>query len=154
MLADSKLDLHQEFAELNNANLEELRRRWQSMFGRAAPATLPRPLLLRLYAYRRQADVHGDLAPGTILLLERLARARTDDRVPLPAVVGSGARLRPGTVLVREHGGKNHHVMVVAHGYAWNGVTFPSLSLVAKAITGTKWNGPRFFGLRDKKRAP
>ena len=57
---------------------------------------------------------------------------------------------RPGTVLVREHGGVPHRVTVLGDGFSWNGRSFDSLSQVAFAITGTKWNGPRFFGLRDK----
>jgi hypothetical protein len=59
-------------------------------------------------------------------------------------------RLRPGTVLVREWEGGSHRVMVLAEGFAWNGTTYASLSQVARAITGTRWNGPRFFGLRDQ----
>jgi len=57
--------------------------------------------------------------------------------------------MRPGTVLVREWQGITHHVTVVAEGYLWNGQTHQSLSKIARAITGTKWNGPRFFGLRE-----
>ena len=56
----------------------------------------------------------------------------------------------PGTVLTREWNGRNHRVMLVAEGFAWGGRTYHSLSSIAFAITGTKWNGPRFFGLRDK----
>ena len=58
--------------------------------------------------------------------------------------------LRPGTVLGREWNGQMHRVAVLAGGFAWNGRTYPSLSKVAFAITGTRWNGPKFFGLRDK----
>ena len=57
--------------------------------------------------------------------------------------------LKPGTILAREHGGALHRVMVLDEGFAWNGSTYGSLSEAAHAITGTKWNGPRFFGLRD-----
>ena len=57
----------------------------------------------------------------------------------------------PGTVLVREHAGALHRVMVLDEGFSWNGRTYDSLSKVAFAITGTRWNGPRFFGLRDQK---
>jgi DUF2924 family protein len=60
------------------------------------------------------------------------------------------AELRPGTVLGREWKGHMQRVAVLADGFAWNGKTYPSLSNVAFAITGTRWNGPRFFGLRDK----
>jgi len=59
--------------------------------------------------------------------------------------------LTPGTVLVREWDRKSHRVMVLADGFAWNGQTYESLSKIAFAITGTRWNGPRFFGLRDKQ---
>ena len=59
--------------------------------------------------------------------------------------------LSPGTVLVREWDRQSQRVMVMADGFAWNGQTYDSLSKVAFAITGTKWNGPRFFGLRDKQ---
>ena len=62
--------------------------------------------------------------------------------------------LTPGTVLVREWDRKSHRVMVLADGFAWNGQTYESLSKIALAITGTRWNGPRFFGLRDKQVGP
>ena len=58
--------------------------------------------------------------------------------------------LRPGTLLTREWDGQVQRVMVLADGFSWNGKTYPSLSKVAFAITGSRWNGPRFFGLRDK----
>ena len=60
-------------------------------------------------------------------------------------------RLKPGSVIVREHDGVDHRVMVLDEGYAWNGKTFGSLSSVARAITGTNWNGQRFFGLKEKR---
>jgi hypothetical protein len=58
--------------------------------------------------------------------------------------------LKPGALLVREHAGVQHRVTVVEAGFAWNGATYKSLSEIARAITGTNWNGPRFFGLRDR----
>ena len=60
------------------------------------------------------------------------------------------ADVRPGTMLAREWNGRMQRVAVLADGFAWNGKTYPSLSKVAFAITGTRWNGPKFFGLRDK----
>ncbi len=62
--------------------------------------------------------------------------------------------LKAGTILTREWNGHPHRVMVVDSGFAWMGKTYDSLSKVAFAITGTKWNGPRFFGLRDKPSKP
>jgi hypothetical protein len=61
-------------------------------------------------------------------------------------------RIKPGTMLVREHGGVMHRVTVLAAGYAWNGETYPSLSRVAKAITGTSWSGYAFFGLKERNK--
>ena len=72
--------------------------------------------------------------------LKSLDRKRTD--------------LTPGTVLVREWDQQSHRVMVLADGFAWNGQTYDSLTKVAFAITGTRWNGPRFFGLRGKQALP
>ena len=132
--------------------MDELRLRWHATFGRAAPSHLPKPLLLRLLSYRLQAEAFGDLSPATLQLLERLGKAKggNDPPVPLPSEVGRQGLLKPGTVLMREHEGLSHHVLAVEDGFIWNGQKFPSLSQVAKAITGTQWNGPRFFGLRDR----
>ena len=58
--------------------------------------------------------------------------------------------LKTGTILMREWNGRPHRVTVMDEGFAWNGRTYDSLSKIALAITGTKWNGPRFFGLRDR----
>jgi hypothetical protein len=58
--------------------------------------------------------------------------------------------LKPGTLLAREHHGRVYRVTVSAEGFAWNGAVYQSLSEIARLITGTRWNGPRFFGLRDK----
>ena len=77
----------------------------------------------------------------------RRGRAGPPIQVPVPDRVG----FRPGTLLVRDWEGTSHRVMVMADGFAWNGTSHPSLSKVARAITGTRWNGPRFFGLRDQR---
>jgi hypothetical protein len=74
---------------------------------------------------------------------------RTKAPPPIPPVPEKRS-LKPGTILVREHEGVLHQVTVVNGGFAWNETTYRSLSEVARAITGTNWNGPRFFGLRDK----
>jgi hypothetical protein len=135
---------------LRGLDVHGLRARWRSLTGRAAPAHVPKSLLLRVLAYRVQAAALGDLDRASARLLDRLAaEGRTGERaeVPIPDRVG----IRPGTVLVREWEGRSERAMVLAEGYAWNGNTYRSLSQVARAITGTRWNGPRFFGLRDKQ---
>jgi len=141
--------LGNEIAHLRGLDLDGLRARWRSLTGRAAPAHVPKTLLLRVLAYRVQAAALGDLDRVTTRLLDRLASdGRSSERaeVPVPDRIG----IRPGTLLVREWEGTPQRVMVLASGYAWNGTTYQSLSQVARAITGTRWNGPRFFGLRDK----
>ena len=81
-----------------------------------------------------------------------LDRSRSPDEAGQDAVRLSQrtAVLRPGTILAREWNGQMQRVAVRADGFAWNGNTYPSLSKVAFAVTGTRWNGPKFFGLRDK----
>jgi len=138
--------LENEIAHLRGLDLAGLRARWRTSFGRQPPAHVPRHLLLRLLAYRIQAEALGDLDPATARFLDRLA-GRNGEAAPLLADVS----LRPGTLLVREWNGASHRVMVLEDGFAWNGATFKSLSQVARAITGTRWNGPRFFGLRETR---
>ena len=86
--------------------------------------------------------------PKTVRLLDR---SGFPEQTAQRAVGRGNAELRPGTVLGREWNGQMHRVAVLADGFAWNGRTYPSLSKVAFAITGTRWNGPKFLGLRDKR---
>ena len=95
---------------------------------------------------RVQTDAMGHLDAGCAKLLDQLGRSEID-RIPLP----ERRRVKPGTELIREWAGKLERVMVLEQGFAWNGAVYDSLSAVARAITGTSWNGPRFFGLRDRK---
>jgi hypothetical protein len=138
-----------EIARLRDLDIAALRDRWQTAFGRRPPPHLPRHLLFRILAYRLQADRLGDLDDASRRLLDgsgspEKAGQNAANLVPLITDV------RPGTSLSREWNGHMQRVTVLADGFAWNGKTYPSLSKVAFAITGTRWNGPRFFGLRDK----
>lgn len=148
----TRTSVEDEIAHLRGLDLRGLRARWQSVFGGSAPAHLPKHLLLAIIAYRLQADRFGDLDHETRLVLDRTgvkeSGAATSAR--LMTLDLKRTELMPGTVLVREWGQKSQRVMVMANGFAWNGQTYDSLSKVALAITGTKWNGPRFFGLREK----
>jgi len=142
-----------EIAQLRNLGLPDLRRRWQTCFRKSAPEHLPRHLLLAMIAYRIQADRLGDLDRATRQLLDAIGVTENSSAViaRLAAFDQRQVGLTPGTVLVREWEKISHHVMVTDDGFAWNGKTYDSLSQIAFAITGTKWNGPRFFGLRDRK---
>ena len=99
-----------------------------------------------------QADRFGDLDHETRQVLDRTISNETGAAASarLVSLDQKRTELIPGTVLVRDWDRRSHRVMVLANGFAWNGQTYDSLSKVALAITGTKWNGPRFFGLRDK----
>jgi hypothetical protein len=155
-LASTKTSISDEIAHLRGLDLKGLRSRWQSVFKRLPPDHLPRHLLFGIIAYRIQADRLGDLDHATRQVLDR-----TDAKDPgatmstrLVSFDQKRTELTPGTVLVREWKQHSHRVMVMADGFAWNGQTYDSLSKVALAITGTKWNGPRFFGMRDKEDRP
>ncbi len=151
--ASTKTSVEDETAHLRGLDLKGLRARWQSAFQRQAPAHLTRHLLFAIIAYRIQADRFGDLDHETRQLLDRTVAKETGPAMStrLASFDQKRTELTPGTVLVREWDRQSQRVMVMADGFAWNGQTYDSLSKVAFAITGTKWSGPRFFGLRDKE---
>ena len=109
--------------------------------------------MFAVIAYRIQADRLGDLDHKTRQVLDRTVSKGTGPAMSarLASFDQKRTELSPGTVLVREWDRQSQRVMVMADGFAWNGQTYDSLSKVAFAITGTKWNGPRFFGLREKE---
>ena len=138
-----------EIAGLRDLDLGDLRARWHTVLGRRPSPHLPRHLLFRVLAYRLQADHFGDLDSESRRLLDSAgspvdAGKRAVDRGRLITDV------RPDTVLLREWNGRTQRVTVLAEGFSWNGQMYPSLSKIAFAMTGTRWNGPKFFGLRDK----
>ena len=107
-------------------------------------------------AYRIQADRFGDLDHETRQLLDRAGAKESGAAISarLVSLDQKRTELKPGTVLVREWDRKSQRVVVMADGFAWNGQTYDSLSKVAFAITGTRWNGPRFFGLEILPNGP
>lgn len=149
----TKASIGDEIAHLRDLDLKGLRSRWQSAFQRPPPKHLPRHLLFAIIAYQVQADCFGDLDHETRQVLNRTGTDNMGSAVSARLVSFDQKRkeLTPGTVLVREWDQHSQRVMVMADGFAWNGQTYDSLSKVAFAITGTKWNGPRFFGLREKE---
>jgi hypothetical protein len=142
-----------EIAHLRGLDLGGLRARWQSVFQRSAPTHLTRHLLFGIIAYRLQADRFGDLDHATLQVLDRTVAKEAGPAMSarLASFDQKRTELTPGTILVREWDRQSQRVMVMPDGFAWNGQTYDSLSKVAFAITGTKWSGPRFFGLRDKE---
>jgi Protein of unknown function (DUF2924) len=148
----TKTSVEDEIAHLRGLELKGLRARWQSVFQRSAPAHLTRHLLFAVITYRLQADRFGDVDHATKQVLDRAIAKQAGPVMSarLASLDQKRTKLTPGTVLVREWDRQSQRVMVMADGFAWNGQTYDSLSKVAFAITGTRWNGPRFFGLRDK----
>jgi hypothetical protein len=144
----TETSIEDEIVHLRGLDLKGLRARWQSVLQRPPPDYLPRHLLFAIIAYRIQADRFGDLDHETRQLLDRAGAKESGTAMSARLVTFDQKRsqLSPGTVLVREWDRRSQRVMVMSDGFAWNGQTYDSLSKVAFAITGTKWNGPRFFG--------
>jgi hypothetical protein len=136
--APAASDLEAELDRLAAMNINELRSLWREREGREAPSGFSRDLLARALAYAIQEEQLGGLSRELKKLL-----ASSDAQAEPPR------RIKPGSVIAREYAGARHEVFVVAHGFSWQGRSYPSLSAIAKEITGTRWNGPRFFGLRD-----
>ena len=140
-------------SEADAAQLALLRRQYRSLTGKPAHASVPRFLLARAVAYERQVREHGDLSARVISALAAVANQELDRPGEPPARPDANRvapMIRPGTILVREHRNVLHRVTALESGFSWNGRTFASLSAVARAITGVRWNGPRFFGLQAK----
>jgi hypothetical protein len=140
--------IEDEIARLRDLDVKALRAQWHNVLGRPAPSHLPRHLLLRIVAYRLQADRLGDIDPHSKRALDG---AESPEKARQYATtLAERPVLKAGTILGREWNGRMHRVSVLADGFAYDGKTYSSFSKVAFAITGTRWNGPRFFGLRDK----
>src|SRR5713101_1270524 len=135
-----------ELDRLPTTPIAELRKRYRELFRTEPPKAFGPDLLRRSIAHRIQEKAYGGLSASVRRLLDQLvkaAMARPNGRLELPR------RIKPGSELARTWKGKTYRVMVMADGFAFDGETFTSLSEIASEITGTKWNGPRFFGLRS-----
>ncbi len=134
--------LEEELAALATLSSAQLRSRWSAVTGRPVPRVSP-ALLRGALAWELQAQVHGGLSRRTQQKLDQLAAAKTETR-----------DAQPGMRLLREWNGTLHVVTIGEDGtIMWNGADWPSLSRVAREITGTHWSGPAFFGLKAKKDA-
>jgi hypothetical protein len=137
--------LARQLAELESASTADLRARWERAYRHLAPKRASRDLLLRALAYHIQERAEGGLSKAALKRLAHLADPNSNDsRPPRPAP----PRLRPGTRLVREWRGTVHQVTVLDEGFDYRAARYASLSHIAREITGTRWSGPLFFGLR------
>jgi hypothetical protein len=125
---------------------DELRREWRRLYNHNPPR-ISRDLLILGIAYQQQEIEHGGLGKATLRKLQTLAKTlRTTGRIG-PT---SSLTLKPGARLVREWRGRTHTVTVTEDGFEYGGASYPSLTKIAKKITGAHWSGPRFFGLLAK----
>src|SRR5215469_8378204 len=138
-----------EIRKLKRATSSDLKERWWTLYGSEPPRRISRDLLMRAVAYRIQEQALGGLKPSTRRLLAKVA---ADASARRPIRTTPDPTLKPGTVLLREWHGSQHQVIVRADGIVFNGKPYKSLSEVAYRITGTKWSGPRFFGLKSNRR--
>ena len=136
--------------QLRQLNPEELRGQWQTLFGADPPPKLRSSLLVQAIAYRLQEKALGGLKPATLRLLERIA----DDAAAGRQVSTTPEKIRvsTGTVLIREWHGTKHQVTVLKDGFLYRAKRFGSLSRIARAITGSRWSGPLFFGLKSSRK--
>jgi hypothetical protein len=136
------LHLENRLAALGTMSPAQLRSEWLSLYKMPAPP-LTADLLARGIAWRLQERAHGGFSKSMLRQVEKLRReferggtARVTD-----------GRIKPGTRLVRDWGGKSHQVLILESGYLYQDRRYASLSQVARDITGARWSGPRFFGL-------
>src|SRR5208282_437212 len=140
--------LVREIEELQEATSANLKERWRALYGTEPPRRISRDLLVRALAYRIQEKALGGLKPSARRLLAKVA---ADASARRPIQVAPEPSLKPGMVLLREWHGTQHQVIVRDDGIVFNGKQYKSLSQVAYRITGTKWSGPLFFGLKSNR---
>jgi hypothetical protein len=146
MSGPTDAEIEAEIDRLRSMPKAELRVRYRALFKSEPPKAFGPDLLRRSIAYRIQEQAYGGLDPATRRLLNNLMAQQAkskDGRIIIPR------RIKSGAVLVREWKGQSHRVMVLEEGFAYAGSTYASLSEIARLITGARWNGPRFFGLRS-----
>jgi len=140
--------LDADLAALDTLSRTELMARWETLYGSPCPARMSQPFLRRALAYRIQEKAFGGLDRTTRRRLERIAADLAAGRAPARA----RRKVKPGTRLLREWQGTIHEVIVLEKSVTYQGTTYPSLSAVARAITGARWSGPRFFGMKGAPR--
>lgn len=141
--------LKAEIAQLADLGLGALRDLWRERLG--SPPSLASTELTRLWlAWELQAKARGGHDLATRRRLKQLSKSSKVDATPISTALGA---LKPGTVLTREWGGTTHRVMVLEDGFAWAGQNYRSLSQIATRISGARWSGPRFFGLKQRNKS-
>ena len=135
------MKLEAEIDQIRSLPISEVKALWRQTFKSLPPSALGKDMLGRMICYHLQEKALGGLSRASLRLLDEIGRGG-------PANKNRQRHLKPGTVLVREYQGERHSVVVASDGFVWREETYASLSTIACLITGTKWNGPKFFGLR------
>lgn len=139
-------DIEGEIERIQTLGLDDVRRLWQQTFKKSSPKALSRDLLVRMLAWHIQEQAFGGHDRTTLKILASYAKGAPD--------APRKRRLKPGTEIVREYQGERHTVIITTEGFRWRDDDYPSLTAIARIITGTNWNGPRFFGLRPAAESP
>jgi hypothetical protein len=142
MSREHEAEIEAEIERIRSLPINEVRTQWRQMFKLPPPSSLGKDMLGRMIAYRIQEKAFGGLSRASRRILDELAGGKQ-------AIEPARRRLKPGTVLVREYQGERHTVTVAPDGFVWREATYTSLSTIAHLVTGTNWNGPKFFGLRS-----
>ena len=143
--------LESEIAALPKMNLAQLQAKWRRDLKEAPPPHVRKQLLVPLLAYKLQEQAYGGLKPEVKRRLRELAASFHRDSKKTAAQRRDPLRIKPGTRLIRKWEGQTHHVTVGEVGFEYNGERYKSLSVIARLITGTRWSGPLFFGLKGHR---
>ncbi len=143
-----KADLEQQLKQLPEMGRKALQELWLGLFGNLPHPKLRREILIPILGYRLQEKALGGLKPAIAKRLRSLAEEFAGGKGP---VASPTPRARTGTRFVREYQGRLHEVAAHEHGFDYGGITYRSLSHIAREITGTRWSGPAFFGLKKRK---
>jgi len=137
MVAEYEFDLNQAIVDIDHLDRSGCLDRWRDTFGRSPPKYLSPQFMKRVLVWELQGRKLGGPSAGTERCLKQIASGKTQP-----------VRAKPGSHLVREWNGRTYQVEVVDDGYLMDGKTWRSLSAIARHITGARWSGPRFFGVR------
>jgi Protein of unknown function (DUF2924) len=146
------LPISDQIAGLFALSRSELLDLWQKLYQKAAPHGIRREILVPFLANRIQENAHGGLSPAALAELHRIARALDKNRKSTESPIRP--RIKIGTRLFRQWHAHTHEVFVTESGYEYRSVRYKSLSEIARKITGTRWSGPAFFGLRKASSVP
>jgi len=144
--------LDEEIAGLPKMKIAQLRAKWRESLKEPPPPNVRKQLFVPILAYKLQEQAYGGLAPEIRRQLEKIA-----DHYRRYPNMNEGRfrepqRIKPGTRLLRQWNGKTHYVTVAEKGFEYQGECYKSLSVIARLITGTRWSGPLFFGLKGQRR--